>query len=75
MPAVVYQNQITKAFNIFQELNEKDKEILYKKIKNQILMENAKKIEGFGEPIEMSMEEIVAETKAMRRERRERMNG
>jgi len=75
MSAVAYQNKITKAFNIFQELNEKDKEILYKKIKNQILMENAKKIEGFGEPIEMSMEEIVAETKAMRRERRERMNG
>jgi len=31
MSTVAYQNQITKAFNIFQEFSEKDKEILYKK--------------------------------------------
>ena len=76
MPAVATKkNKVENAFLAFQQLNEKEQNILYKKIKTKILIDNAKKIENFGEPIEMSMAEIVAETKAMRKERREKLNG
>jgi len=68
MPAVAApKNKVENAFYVFQQLNEKEQNILYKKIKTKILIDNAKKIESFGEPIEMSMEEIVAETKEARK--------
>ena len=68
MPAVAYRDKIENVLNIFQQLNEKEKEIFYEEIKTQILVSNAKRLDSIGEPNELTMEEIVAETKAMRRE-------
>jgi len=70
MPAVAIQkNKVENAYNVFQQLSEKEKMAFYEKTKRQFALMRAKKLDSVLPANDMTMAEIVAETKAMRSER------
>ena len=72
MPAVAYRDKVEKAIDVFQQLNENEKMAFWEETRWQLNLIDAKRLDASVIPNEITMEEIVAETKAMRKERRER---
>ena len=72
MPAIASQNiklEITQSIDF---LTEKQQKQLMKEVKNMLITNQAKKLQGSVKPNNITMEEIVAETKAARKERDEK---
>ena len=61
MPTVATQkNKVEDAFYVFQQLNEKEKDLFFEKTRKQKILDLAKRLDRTGEPIEMSDDEIVS---------------
>jgi len=70
MPTIATKkNKVENAFLAFQQLNEKEIDLFYEKTREKFLSNLAKRLDSILPANDMTMEEIVAETKAMRRER------
>jgi len=69
MPTVVEKTvDINETVVMFQKLTQQQQQTFAKEIRKQYILNYAKKLDSIGEPSELTMEEIVAETKTMRRE-------
>jgi hypothetical protein len=69
MPAVATKSKVNNVIDAFQQLNEKEIDLFYEKTREKFLSNLAKRLDSILPANDMTMEEIVAETKAMRRAR------
>ena len=73
MPVVAEKTvDINETVVMFQQLTQQQQIQLANEIRKQYILNYAQKLDSIGEPSELTMEEIVAETKAMRREQEAR---
>ena len=63
-------NTQTQLTNYIERMTEEQQQQLLIQIKNMFAMEQAKKLKNYDVSASLTMEEIVAETKAMRKERK-----
>ena len=72
MPAVAYRDKVEKAIDVFQQLNENEKMAFWEETRWQLNLIDAKRLDASVIPNEITMEEIVADVREVRRERAEK---